>query len=295
MEIQVSRSPHGPFERILFRAKLDRIVRGQPLIAEVSVYRLGDTLIDTGSSHVASTLISCLQDQPPHRIILTHQHEDHVGGVNAVRKAFGDIPVYAPKAHIPIIENTHQVEAHRELYWGHPDAPQGLIPYSAGQTFEIKGLVLETHETPGHTPGHICLTTNWGQQTFGCTGDLYFGSKFIPAFFESAADDLVASQRMMADFADSLYMLPTHGKVRPNGREILLQAAENIAREAQKVQQTAEDLGETDLLQIRKAHFPGIDPQGQLTGGEVSELAFIRSVMEPVRSLPASSLSHYFD
>ena len=294
MKIQVSRSPHGPFERILFKVDLEKLVRGNALFAEVSVYRLGHTLIDTGSSHVSAALVDCLRDQPPHQIILTHQHEDHVGGVTAIREAFGKIPVYAPRPHISIIETTDQVLPHRELYWGHPKPPVDLIPYDAGATFDIKGLRLETHETPGHTPGHICLTLNWGKQKYACTGDLYFGSRFIPAFFESAADDLIHSQQKIAGLASEVYMLPTHGKTRENGSQTLRNAADRIAQASDEIRKTAERIGSRDILKIRKAHFPGFDYMGSQTGGEISELAFVRSVIEPVQSLPAPSLGTYF-
>jgi glyoxylase-like metal-dependent hydrolase (beta-lactamase superfamily II) len=294
VKTQVLRSPHGPFERILFKSELEKIVRGKSLFAEVSVYRLGHTLIDTASSHVSAALVACLKDQPPQQIILTHQHEDHVGGVTALQEAFGKIPVYAPRPHVSIIESTTQVLPHRELYWGHPTPPSGLIPYDPGASFDVRGLKLETHETPGHTPGHICLSLKWGKQTYACTGDIYFGSRFIPAFFESAADDLVSSQRKIAALGSQVYMLPTHGKTRINGSMVLCDAADRISRSAEEVRETALRIGSHDILEIRKAHFPGIDHMGSQTGGEISELAFVRSVMEPVQSLPAPSLSTYF-
>ncbi len=294
LNIRVFRSPHGPFERILFSLDLGPTTVGLPITAQVSVYRLGDILIDSGSSHVSAALVSALTDHPPQKIILTHQHEDHVGGVTSIKKAFGDIPVYAPRDHIKIIETTDWVSPHRALCWGHPKPPKNLIPYDPGETFEAHGLTLKSFDSPGHTPGHVCLVLNWGPQVYACTGDLYFGSKFVPAFYESAADDLIASQRKIAELAPSVHMLPTHGKTRANGSEILTTSADQIEQFSEAIMKTADTIGGSDLQRIRQAHFPGEDLMGTQTHGDVSELAFVRSVLEPVRQLPAKSLAPYF-
>src|SRR6185312_8168305 len=111
-----TRTRHGPFERIVLRAALP----SGPAV--VSAWRVGDVLVDTGSSLVAEALVGALRADPPRRIVCTHQHEDHVGGVAAIRRAFGAIPVHAPRPHLPVIARTSRVPAYRAAVWGHPEA-----------------------------------------------------------------------------------------------------------------------------------------------------------------------------
>ncbi|MEE2904165.1 MAG: MBL fold metallo-hydrolase [Myxococcota bacterium] len=261
----------------------------------MSVYRLGNVLIDSGSSPTAQSLIEALRDNPPHQIILTHQHEDHIGGINPLRKAFGNIPVFVPKAHLAIIEAHEPLADYRAKFWGIAEKPNQLSSYEAGHEFYIGGLTLKTYDTPGHTPGHISLTLEWGDKLFACTGDLYFGSRFIPAFFESATDDLIRSRRLIAGLANKVYMLPTHGKTRADGKEVLLHSALQLENAAEQIIANSDRFRKDDLLSLRKSIFPGADVMGQITKGEVSELAFVRSVVDPVKKLPASSLAHYFE
>ena len=293
--VEVHRSFHGPFERILFRYNLLEKTKPNGPQAEVSVYRLGNVLIDSGSSPTAQSLVEVLRDNPPHQIILTHQHEDHIGGINPLRKAFGNIPVFVPKTHVNVIEANEPLADYRAKFWGVPETPTQLSTYEAGHEFYLGGLTLRAYETPGHTPGHISLTLEWGDKLFACTGDLYFGSRFIPAFFESAADDMIRSQRLIAGLADTIYMLPTHGKARADGREVLINSARQLEIAAEQIMARLDQFRRDDLLSLRKSVFPGADVMGQITQGEVSELAFVRSVVDPVKKLPASSLAHYFE
>ena len=59
--IDLKRTQHGPFERLMLTA---------PDVfkpAAQSVYRIGDTLIDTGGTRVADALVEALRHDPPRR------------------------------------------------------------------------------------------------------------------------------------------------------------------------------------------------------------------------------------
>ena len=294
MNVTVERSRHGPFERIVLSYPLPATLEGHPSVAALSVYRVGDILIDTGSTRTADALVRALADTPPQRVVLTHQHEDHAGGVNAVKRAFGDLPVHCPRSLVDIVRAGAPVPPHRELFWGHPEPVEDLLAYDPGHTFETWQFPLHTLATPGHSPGHVALYTTWGDHVYACTGDLFFSRRMVPAWFESAADDMARSQRAVADLGPRVVMLPTHGRVRDEGGAFLRTNADAIDHAADAVRDTAAQIGRSDLAAVTRAHFEQEDVTGALTGGEISLAAFTRSVLEPVRALPATSLAHLF-
>ncbi|WP_411201429.1 hydroxyacylglutathione hydrolase [Kosakonia cowanii] len=72
----------------------------------------------------------------PEAILLTHHHNDHVGGVQALRDAFPDVVVYGPAE--TQHKGTTQVVAE-------------------GDTVTVLGEDFSVFATPGHTLGHICF------------------------------------------------------------------------------------------------------------------------------------------
>lgn len=280
--VAVERTRHGPFERIVLRAET---LMGP---AQVSVYRVGDTLVDAGGTAVTSALLGALEERPPKRIVCTHQHEDHVGNLGPLRRALGDIPIFVPRAHIPIIQAVTTVPEYRAYFWGHPDPDAPLIPYDPGDVFEEGKVALTAVETPGHTPHHVALVAEAGDDVFALTGDLYT-AKPLSAWYESACDDTIASYRLLARRGGALRMLPTHGRTRDDAARLFDDSADELEREAEKVQRAKESLGTSDPRAIAASIYPRSDPMDRLSGGEISRAAFVRSVLDPVRSLPAKA------
>jgi glyoxylase-like metal-dependent hydrolase (beta-lactamase superfamily II) len=274
---------HGPFVRLVMthQSHFGR--------AQVSVYRVGDTLIDCGGTQVTATVIEALRPDPPRRIVCTHQHEDHVGNIGALRRAFGDLPVFAPAAHLDIIARTAHVPDYRAASWGHPEPSTGLIGYEPGATFDVGPCTLEAVLTPGHTPHHIALVARVGSEIFALTGDLYT-NKPLDAWYESACDDMIASWRGLARHGHALRLLPTHGRARDDAAALLEHDADELARQADGVLATAARLGSTDPRAVAAAHFTDEIPDvmDAISGGEIGRPAFVRSVLAPVRSLPTA-------
>lgn len=283
--IQTQRTRHGPFERIVLTAP-DPI---RP--AAQSVYRIGDTLIDAAGSRVADALVAALRGDPPRRILLTHQHEDHVGGVGALRRAFGQIPVHVARSYLPLLASIDRVPDYRARYWGNPELICDAIGFDPGDVFEAGGLRLQTLETPGHTPFHITFVARETDETFALTGDLFTSATPLAAWFESAADDTARSCRAVARSGPNVHLLPTHGKVRSNGRDTLLALAALMDEKTAEVLRAAERLGSRDCQHIALEVFGAADAPGmRVSENEYGFAYFVRSVLDPVRSLPAARL-----
>ncbi len=255
--------------------------------AQLSVYRVDDVLVDTGSTRVTRALVDALSADPPRRIYLTHQHEDHVGNVAALREAFGALPVYAPRALVDVIAETREVPPYRAAYWGHPlpIAHADLIPYDPGDAFEASGLRFVAERTPGHTPPHIAFVAESAEAVYALTGDLY-ASRPLDGFYEAAVDDAILSYRRLARHGERLRMLPTHGRIREQGAAVLTEGADWLEREAEDVLAAASELGTCDPVALARARY-GEDPLGAMSEGEMGTAVFVRSVLDPVRALPA--------
>jgi len=283
--IDVRRTQHGPFERIILTAP-DAVMP-----AAQSVYRIGDTLIDTGGPRVADALVEALRVDPPRRVICTHQHEDHVGGVGALRRAFGHIPVHIARSYLPLLPTLDRVPEYRGRYWGQPEPIHDAIGFDPGDTFEVDGVTLNTVETPGHTPFHITFVARIGDATFALTGDLFTEASPLIAFFESAAADTARSCRAVAIAGPNLSMLPTHGRVRDNGSATLNALADLMDRKSAEVIAVSERLGTRDYRLIARELFGDGDAERvRRSGMQYSYANFVRSVLDPVRTLPATEV-----
>lgn len=290
-DVRVIRESHGPFTRFIMSAPVDVPGEGFMATAEVSAYLAGDVLIDAGCSRFASSLVDALAGSRPQRIVLTHQHEDHVGAVSALRRAFGHMPVFAPRPLLPLLATGEQVSSYRVAYWGQPDPIVDAIAIDEGDLIDAGTVTLRAIATPGHTPGHMSYLTTGGGPVYGLTGDLLINSRMWLGFFESSAQDLVDSLRLVADIGAPLYILPAHGRARAEGAAVLLKAAEWIENEATMIRKAATDLGSLDPVKVARHLYGPPEPAELATGGDFSTAALVRSVLAPPRTHPVARLN----
>lgn len=272
----------GPFRRLALSPLVP------PTGAHHSVYRIGDTLIDTGSSRCTEALLTALADDPPRRVLLTHQHEDHVGNLGPVLARFGPLPVHAPRALCAFLPTFVRAPPYRHVYWGSPHPiPDGVLtPYDDGDVFDTGVVRLRAQHLPGHTPPHHVFVAEHGERSYVLSGDLY-ASKPLEAFLESAMDDTIRSYRAIATIGARLVLLPTHGRIKADGAHAMLDdAADFLARSYDEIHRAADALGTRHARTIA-AHLYGEDPVHHASGGEMGKSVFVRSALEPIRTLPA--------
>jgi hypothetical protein len=85
-------------------------------------------------------------------------------------------------------------------------------------------------------------------------------------------------------------MLPTHGEVREDGERALADVAEVLERAAALVAETAGRLGTREPAAVAREVFGPETGFAYRSGGEFSYAAFVRSVLDPVRTLPAAAV-----
>lgn len=103
------------------------------------------------------------------KILLTHTHFDHVGGLEEL-KALTGAPIYVHPEAVPMLEYAPAAAAMWGFHVDPPPSPDILL--SEGDVIEIGELRARTLFTPGHAPGHVCFYL--GEEAVVFDGDVLF-------------------------------------------------------------------------------------------------------------------------
>jgi glyoxylase-like metal-dependent hydrolase (beta-lactamase superfamily II)/8-oxo-dGTP pyrophosphatase MutT (NUDIX family) len=201
----------GPFRRIEFRPGVILLPLATPTLPpaeRTNAYLLGSggerLLIDPGTpfeGEIARLLaaLRALESSGEGRVTaiwLTHHHPDHVGAVEAVRRALS-VPV---AAHVETARRlaTRGIAVDRELADGERVVLAGDPP------FPVRAI-----HTPGHARGHLCFFDEEGGSLIA--GDMVagFGTMVIDPP-EGDMDDYLASLAKLVDLAPRT-LFPAHG------------------------------------------------------------------------------------
>jgi glyoxylase-like metal-dependent hydrolase (beta-lactamase superfamily II)/8-oxo-dGTP pyrophosphatase MutT (NUDIX family) len=117
------------------------------------IYNSNELLVmDPGSPYEdeQAALASCVEDllsegRKLREIVLTHVHPDHVGGVNAFRKHFGEHTVVAAH-HLTAEPLAESVRVDRFI------EDDGLLALNGTPQIQLRAM-----HTPGHARGHLCF------------------------------------------------------------------------------------------------------------------------------------------
>ena len=88
------------------------------------------------------------------RILLTHSHFDHVGGLAELQAVTGAPVAIHPDA-VPMLENAPLAAQMWQFTIPEPPPVDELL--AAGDTIVVGDLHLQVRFTPGHAPGHVCF------------------------------------------------------------------------------------------------------------------------------------------
>ncbi len=198
-------------------ARIDRVVTsgifsldGADFEVDNNIWLIGDDdeVLIIDAAHDAQPIIAAVAGRRVVAIICTHGHNDHVNAAAALAEA-----VDAPVA----------VHDDDRFLWDvvHPDrAPDRNIVH--GEVFEVAGLELVVHHTPGHSPGGVCLHADRLDTVF--SGDTLFqgGPGATGRSFSDKATLLASIER-------ALFVLPVDTVVRTGHGENTTIGAERSA------------------------------------------------------------------
>ena len=132
----------------------------------------------------------------PSRVLLTHRHRDHLGGVEQLRERFRGLRVSKMR--------------HRDA-----GLPEPIEDLRDGETVQGEGVTLVPVYTPGHASDHLCYYLVEERALF--TGDVILGGSttVIPADDGDLLDYLASLRRLLALDVQRIY--PAHGPVIEDG------------------------------------------------------------------------------
>jgi glyoxylase-like metal-dependent hydrolase (beta-lactamase superfamily II) len=132
----------------------------------------------------------------PSRVLLTHRHRDHLGGVGQLRERYRGLRVSKMR--------------HKDA-----DLPEPIDDLRDGEIVHGEGVTLRPVYTPGHASDHLCYYLEEEQALF--TGDVILGGSttVIPAD-DGDLLDYLASLRRLLDL-DVRRIYPAHGPVIEDG------------------------------------------------------------------------------
>ena len=186
-----------------------------------NTYLVGDRspiLIDTGAGvpgwmPLLETYMAERGWRAPARVLLTHRHKDHLGGVKHLLEQYPGTPV--------------SKMIHKDT-----DLPSGISDLRDGQRIQGDGVTLVPIHTPGHASDHLCYFVPETKSLF--TGDLVLGGSttVIPDEDGDLAKYMDSLRRILRLDVATIY--PAHGPVIENAKALIKEYIEHrLERERQ--------------------------------------------------------------
>lgn len=149
----------------------------------------------------------------PSRVVLTHRHRDHLGGVEQLRGRYRGLRV-------------------AKMVYRDTGLPEDVENLSDGDTIEGDGVRLVAVHTPGHASDHLCYYLPEEKAVF--TGDVVLGGSttVIPAEDGDLLDYMDSLRRLQGLDVRRIY--PAHGPVIEDAQAKLTEYIEHrLLRERQ--------------------------------------------------------------
>lgn len=151
-------------------------------------------------------------------IMLTHGHIDHMGAVNAIKKALPEVPVYAAREEQEVLGDMNM---NLSLMLGVRETVEADHYLRHGEKLTLLGTEIECRLVPGHTKGGMCYYFAEDGMVF--SGDtLFAGSVGRSDFPTGSAATLIRSiEEQLFTLPDNTKVYSGHGDVTDIGTEKL--------------------------------------------------------------------------
>ena len=217
------------------------------------VYRLGDTIIDTGPANQWTYVKKFIEERDVARVMITHHHEDHSGNGAKIQKEIAP-PIFMPKSGIDIVRSGFNISYMQNRAWGKFTS---FEPEEIPDEMHLKdGIILQSIHAPGHSHDMTCyLEPNRG---WLFSGDVYIaGNTKYFRFDENIHQQIDSLERLLEQDFETLVCSHrgplTDGKIHLQKKLAYLSELRDTILEMHKkgmsiTQITREKLGREDMM-----------------------------------------------
>ncbi len=239
------------------------------------IYRIGDTVIDTGPSnqwrHVRRVLQQDWQHMPLRQLLITHHHEDHSGNAARIAALSGIMP-HAPQLGQAKLASGYRTPLLQKIIWGSP-RPVQSTPLHDQLTLADGSPVVPVH-TPGHAKDLTCLFLP--QQKYLFSGDMYISRSLKYLRKDENLQQLMDSlQRLLALDFDIIFC--PHRGIVENGRAALQDKYNNLKILCEQAQALQRDGLNEEQITVRI--LGAEDWMAKITGYNLSKRNLIRQAL----------------
>jgi len=187
-------------------------------------------LLDTGQGRdaylpILDTALERAGCEGIQEIVLTHGHEDHIGGARFVIERYGAMRI--SKRPSPEFDDLHAL---------------AITPIGEGSVLHTEGATLRAIHTPGHAEDHLCFVLEEEGSLFSGDNILGVGTTVIPGQGGDLCQYLDSLERLLAQKPGVIY--PAHGPLIRDGE---MKIREYIAHRQTRESQILAALGEGPL------------------------------------------------